>query len=109
LILDQVELYGVEWLEDTWKQIQEDKKEHFELMASLFPLAKSPMGKEDAKTLQRYAREVERMLDSLTPWKGNQRSKALREKVGSGNIVVQMGPGDLPGDPLYKDAKIMRS
>lgn len=106
-----MELFGVEWLEDAYKHIQEDRREHYEWMMSLMPLGRTPMSEEGARALKNYARDIQRSLKSLTPWDvEDSYRKALKEKVGSGNVKVFLDAGEhgLVDHPSFKDAEVVK-
>jgi hypothetical protein len=62
--------------------------------------------------MQRYAKQVERSLDSAIPWKrkapGRSEMERLRGRVKSGEVVVFLDEGESPDDPMFKGAKISR-
>lgn len=103
-----MERQGDAWIDETWKLIQEDKKDHYSILMALMPLARMPQDKDSARSMQRYTTDIERMIRSLAPWQGVPGGRALKEKVGSGNVMVRLDTGDDPNDPLYKDAIRMK-
>ncbi len=73
----------------------------------LTPLNRTTMSEEGGRAQERYARSVEQMLNSLTPWE--QPLSDIRRKVKSGTIVVIPDASDSPNDPLFKDATILKT
>jgi hypothetical protein len=110
-VLDHLVQYGTGWLEETYKYIQEDKKEHYKIMAMLMPLSRSPQSKSSAREMAKYQKDVDRQLDKLTPWASSSkfnREALKRIGVKEGEVVVLMSPRDSAEDPLYKDTRIIR-
>jgi len=111
-IIDQVALYGVEWLLETWKYIQEDKIDHYRMLMALMPLARTSMDKKAGSAQQSYSRSLERSLREATPWRkasGRVMSESLRRKgLEDGKVVVLLDGSESANDPLYADAKIIR-
>ncbi len=103
-------MYGPEWLNETLRYIQEDKKESFTILTSIVPLAKTPQDEKSARAMADYAKSVQKMLDNLTPWqkKDGLPTLGLRGKVKSGEIVVIPDGTVSANDPLFKDAKVMK-
>ncbi len=73
----------------------------------LTPLARTAMSEEGGRAMDRYAKSVEKMLNSLTPWE--QPLSDLRRTVKSGTVVVIPDESDSPNDPLFKDATILKT
>lgn len=108
-ILDQVELWGAEWLLETYKFVMEGEQREYKTLAMLAPLHRSPMSKKEADSLKRYSESVHKALDSLTPWKSTMQSRIEAAKARGlkpGEVVVQIDSGDSALNPLFKGAKI---
>lgn len=76
------------------------------------PLARTAFSKEDAAQLKKYAKDVDRILDSIVPWKKKERRKQtplrsslLAQGIKPGEVVVMFDSSDIRNDTLYKDAK----
>ena len=107
--MDHVEFYGMDWLDETYKYIIEDKRDHYLTLKALAPISRTPMDKDGAKSLQDYDKQLEKMFRSWTPWDVKKWDKSyLRSKVKSGTIVVIPDGSDNLDDPLYKDATILK-
>lgn len=57
------------------------------------------MDQQGSSSLTQHGRNIARMIDDLTPWRKAKRgglvSDKMRESIGSGNVVVVMGEGDV--------------
>lgn len=108
--MDHVGLYGLEWLYDVWKYIQEDKAEYYRITMSLMPLARTPMDRRSGSNLQKYAKQLSKSIDSIAPWvnKEKRRRENLRNKLKPGEVVVFLDGDESPDDPLYKGVKTVR-
>lgn len=108
-IIDQIQRYGTGWFDDAIKNIMEDRQFHYKVLSRLMPLAKTPMSEKGSSAMRRYEKDVEKMLDGLTPWR---KSLSMRRRnlesmgVKPGEVVVILDSGDSASNPLYKDAKI---
>ncbi len=105
-----VEVYGFEWLDETYRQIQEDRRDQYLMMMSMMPLARTPMDEKSGRWLSNYMRDLRRMLFEMTPWEkqnGSIRS-AYRGKVKSGTIAVVLDDPRLKEDPMFKGAKVVK-
>jgi hypothetical protein len=101
--------YGSSWLDETWKMIREDKRQDYEWLLMVAPLARTPQDKKGGRALDDYAKRVRRVLDGITPWLSRTtRVASLRAKGEKGKIVVMLDSGDSPKDPLFKGAKTHR-
>lgn len=108
-ILDQIEMFGLSWFEETIKLIIEEKQSDYKMLAMLIPLGRSPFGKEDGAALKRYSDNVLKALDRMTPWRiRSRRDDLIQSGMKPGEVVVQLGSGDSANDPLYKGAKIKK-
>lgn len=81
------------------------------MLANIMPLARSPFGKKDATGVKQYGDKVHKAISDMTPWRA--RGSQLRERLLSmgvkpGEVVVLLDSNDLPNDPLYKDAKVIK-
>jgi len=105
-----VELYGIEWLIEVWKYIREDKIEHYRVLMSLMPLARTAMDKKGGQAIQKYGKDLERMFEDAIPWrkKASRRRESLRGKVKPGEVVVVLEGTDAADLELYSDAKVVR-
>lgn len=91
--------------------MQEDKADYYKVLMSIAPLARTPMDKKMGKGLEKYARDLERQIDSLTPWRNkfsSLRSRLLKQGVKPGEIAVILSPGDSADNPLFEGAKIIK-
>jgi hypothetical protein len=109
VIIDHVERYGIGWVLETWMLIKEDQADHYSILMSLLPLARTPMDKKSGDAMKKYSSNVIKMLDGLTPW----RSKRLRERAiprgaHDGKVVVILEPGEGSDNPLYANATVTR-
>ncbi len=100
-------------MDQVYRYIQEEKKEHYLLLMALAPLARTPMDEKSGRSLQDYARQVEKMIDSLAPWTVQDKirdglTRKLRKKVASGTVVVITEASDSPNDPLFTGATIVK-
>ena len=68
------------------------------------------MDEKSARGLADYAKEVQRVLDNLTPWEKKERlrNSELRKRIKSGTVVVIPDGSERLDDPLYQDAKILK-
>lgn len=108
-IVDQVGLFGVEWVFDAWKMIQEDRVDRYRMLAMVAPLARTPMDKKSAASMKKYAQDLTRGLENATPWRNAPRSGvSRRDRVEPGKVVVFLEEGEAPNDPLYAGAVIAR-
>jgi len=105
-ILDHIEVYGFDWLEDTYKLIMEDRRTQFGMLATMIPLALTPMSKQAAKGHADLGRRVNKMIDSMTPW--IKPTSDLRKRVKSGTVAVLADAGDDLKNPLFKDAHVRK-
>jgi hypothetical protein len=99
-------------LEDTWKHILEDKQQYYSFLAMIMPLAKSPFSREEASKLKNYAKDIEKYILKLTPWKT--KTSGMRERlkklgVKPGEVAVLLGPGEPANLDLYKGARVIRA
>jgi len=104
-------MYGVGWLEDTWRMIREDEINQFKMLKLLIPLARSTMDKNAAQGLDRYSRSIDRLFDSALPWRPAQsrRERLFRSgKLKSGEVAVILDAGDDPNNPLFKDVQVIK-
>lgn len=99
----------MKWVDETYKLIQEDKKEQYSIMMMLHPLGRTPMDEKSGRAMRDYSKSIEKMLDSLTPWESStgHNLKSLRKKVKSGTVSVILDPGE-KNNPLYEGANIIR-
>lgn len=112
VILDHVEEYGFGWMEDAIKHIQEDKYQHYQIMSMMFPMARTPMDAKGSRAMQKYSKQVDEVLLSLAPWLKPKKARgSIRHhgKIKSGEVVVVLDSGETADDPLYKNAKIIKS
>ncbi len=77
------------------------------ILMMLTPLARTSMSEEGGRAMERYGKQVERMLQGLTPW--DQPLSEIRRQVKSGTIVVIPDASESPNDPLFKDATILKT
>lgn len=103
-------MFGVSWLDETWKLIQEDWVIDKQTLMALFPLARTPMDKKSGESLKQYQKSLQKQFDSLLPWKGRNRGlrSSMRGKITPGEAVVVLGAGDTRNHPLYRDAKTIK-
>lgn len=98
------------WLEETYRLVQQDRRDTFLTMMSLVPIARTPMDKQGGRWLQSYSRDVRKMLFSMTPW--DSRGGAVRSsyagKVKRGTIAVVLDDPRLKDDPTFKGAKTIK-
>lgn len=79
------------------------------MMMNLLPLARSPMDKGSARSLDKYRRDMDRMLRGMVPWLVESRREALiRSGVEPGEVVVMLDGSDSGNSAIYKDAKKVR-
>lgn len=94
---------------DTWKYIQEDKVERYRYLLQVIPLARTPMDGKGGRAMQHYAKQIERNLDKMVPWrKVSSRLADLRGKVKPGEVVVLLEGDEAADHPLYRGAKVKR-
>jgi hypothetical protein len=75
------------------------------MLASIMPLAKTPMDQSGASSLRNHGRQLERSISAIAPWvKRTKRGGSRGPK--SGEIVVVLDAGESSNDPLYKGAKV---
>lgn len=91
----------------------EDKQALYSMMASVAQLARTPQTKQGATSMKKFAKSIQDHIENMTPWKKNRKSSGLRERllkagVKPGETVVFLDSGDMPNDPLYKDANVIR-
>ncbi len=88
----------------------EDKRRDLQNLMALLPLARTAMGKEDARALQDYHKYLVKELEKMTPWVTKRRSdlKNLRKTVKSGTVVAIPDASDGANNPIYKDADIRK-
>ena len=104
-------MYGVGWLEDTWRMIREDEINEFKMLKLLIPLARTAMDKNTAQGLDRYGKSIDRMFETALPWRPAQgRRERLFRRGGlqSGEVAVVLDAGDDPNNPLFKDVKVIK-
>lgn len=101
----------MEWLQETWRYIQEDKKTEYKMRALIAPLGRTPMDRKSGQSMERYSKRLERMFDDMTPWDKNSKFNAMRDRFSKirgdeedTQVVVMLGAGDNPDDPLYQGA-----
>ena len=51
-IIDAMEMYGPDWLDEVYQFIIEDQKRELQNLMTMMPLARTAMGKEDGKALR---------------------------------------------------------
>jgi hypothetical protein len=105
-------LFGLDWLYETWKYIQEDKVEQYKILMAVAPMARTPMDKKGAGALRKYIDKLNANLRNALPWLKKEpvsgRLAYLREKVKPGEVVVILDDGESKNDPLFEGAKIIR-
>ncbi len=107
--MDQIEVWGFRWLQDTYKYIQEDKAEAYKFAMMIAPLARTAQTKEGARAQQSYGDKLRRIVESLTPWStSGLREQLLAQGVKPGTTVVLLDPGDGQGNPLWEGAATIR-
>lgn len=108
-ILDEVMLWGLDWMFNTYKTILEDRQSHYNFLYLIAPLARTPMSKEGGRSTKRYADNVKSIIESLTPWRKSALRRDMKKKGSKGQVMVMLDQGESANHPLYKDAKIMKS
>ena len=103
--MEQVELFGIAWLEETWRYIVEDKQVEYNFWMSIMPLARTPGDNKGVGALKRYADKLRKSMEKMTPW----RRSGLRERlkamgVKPGQTVVLLDSDESENDPLFKNA-----
>ena len=64
-IADHVQLYGISWLDKTVRLIIEDRQSLYSFIASVVPLASTPMSEEAAKAMKEHSNEVYKFIDRI--------------------------------------------
>ena len=77
----------------------------------LAPLARTPMDKKMARSMDRYQKSVRKALDMMTPWKGSTRLSGLRQRYADqmpeDEQILVIPDGQISADsPLFKDAPV---
>lgn len=107
--MDQVSLFGYDWLEDAWKYIQEDKADQYMFWFNLMPLARTPMDKKAGSSMNRYAKSIERYIKKIAPWvKDRGRVDRLRGRAKPGEMVVVLGAGESADNELFRGLKVIK-
>jgi hypothetical protein len=109
--LQQIETFGVGWLDEAFRYIQEDKREAYLIAMAMLPLARTPMDEGSARAVRDLSKNLEAMIDGLVPWLKTTRNVYLagwRKKVKPGTVVVIADSTDDPNDPLFMGAKVIR-
>lgn len=91
--------------------MREDKAQHYKLIAKMFPIARTPMDKKSASSLQSYGKSVDKMIDSMTPWTRKQHNHlaGLRENLRSGEAMVILGEGESVANlPIFEGMKVVK-
>lgn len=84
------------------------------MLAAIAPLARTPMDEKSGRAMSKYAKEIEKTLNSSIPWlksargSAHHRSKAVHKDLNPGELVVILDAGDRPDDPLFADSKIVK-
>lgn len=112
-ILEHVEQLGVAWLIQTWRYIQEDRIERYQVMAMIAPISRSIQDAKGARWMKDYTNSVDKTLREALPWKGQQRSSKLANlrasgKIKPGEVVVMLEAGESGNNPLFADARTVR-
>ena len=103
-------MYGIDWLEEAYRKILEDKRDQFLVLMSLLPLARTPMDEKSGRWASNLMRDLRKMLYSLTPWDSELGSvrASYKGKVKSGTISVVLDDPRLKNDPLFRGAKVVK-
>ena len=101
-------MYGLPWLEESWKYVREDIAQNYRWLMLTAPLGKTPMDKRGGQAMRSYAQKLDRTLEAMTPWTHDSKFTALRRKYGKSlgdtQIVVTFDPQDDPESSLFKGA-----
>lgn len=102
-------MYGLPWLEESWKHVQEDRAQNYRWLMLTAPLGKTPMDRRGGQAMRSYAQKLDRTLEAMTPWTHESKFNALRRKYGKSmgddtQIVVTFDPHDDPGSSLFTGA-----
>jgi hypothetical protein len=102
-------LYGLKWIGDSWKFIQEDRATHYRMLQMLLPLARSPMDKKSAQGMSSYAKKVDRVISGMVPWqKATSRTAHLRGKVKPGEVVIMLDGDESLDSSFIEGVKVVR-
>jgi len=104
-------MYGVGWLEETWRMIREDEIDELKMLKLLAPLARSAMDKNTAQGLDKYSKSIDKLLDNSVPWRPahSRRERLLRNgMLKPGEVAVILDAGEDANNPLFEDVKIIR-
>jgi len=114
-ILDNVEVYGIGWLEEAYKMCREGKQEYYRVMSVLFPLARTAMDRKSGRAMSKYAKQIKKYLVQFAPWKKLDAYRAKKRlkskglaKLKPGEMAVMISPGEDEEHPLFKDSKIIK-
>lgn len=87
-IYDSIRRYGQAWVDEAIGCINEDKKREMEwqveslkVLVQIAPIARTPMDRKGGNNLQKYTRRLLKELDSLLPWKAEERRRAIKERL----------------------------
>lgn len=103
-------MYGLEWLDETFKLIQQDKRDYFLMVSQLLPIARTPMDKESGRSSNKYMKDIRKALYGLTPWDaaGGAIRAAYQDKVKSGSVMVVLDEPTQNTIPIFKDAQVIK-
>jgi hypothetical protein len=103
-------VYGFEWLDETYRQIQEDRRDQYMMLMSMMPLARTPMDEKGGRWQSKYMRDLRKMLMDMTPWdtRGSSIRSAYRGKVKSGTVAVVLDDAAMKNSPIFKGAKVVK-
>lgn len=83
------------------------------MLVNIAPLSRTPMDKDSGRALDRYSKQLRRLIDRLTPWKKSASGLGLREKlrgkVKPGEIVILLDEGESSiNNPLFEGVRQVR-
>jgi hypothetical protein len=119
-IVEQVDLYGIDWLLDVWTMIREDMQRERAYLYNLIPLSQTPGTKEMVHKMDDYGRKlwnthIQAIVPRLPSGDGDNldhlytlTSPQLREKIGRGNVAVILSSGERGDLPLFRDARTLK-
>lgn len=87
-ILDEVELYGISWIEEEYKLIIEHEASDRQFLLNIATVAHTPQTKEGARSVAKRYRSMMDAVQAMTPWIKDRRKSKNKSLIDKAKEIV---------------------